>query len=64
MCLPCRGPPTTLRLVLLLCTLRSSTHLRRHPGLRQGLLLGYCLHPGAAPPSEFRGFAGSHEAVA
>ena len=44
--LPHHGPPTALRLVLLLCTLRGSTLLRRHPE-RQGLRLGPCLQPGS-----------------
>jgi hypothetical protein len=39
---------------MLLCTLRSSTRMCKHPGLRQWLLLGRCLQPGsccATPPS-------------
>jgi hypothetical protein len=51
--LPRRGFPTAQCRALLLCTLRSSIQLRRHPGLRQGLLRGRCLRPGSccATPS-------------
>jgi hypothetical protein len=46
--LPCHEALTALHLVLLLCTLRSSTRPHRHPGLRRGLLLvGRCLQPGS-----------------
>jgi hypothetical protein len=46
--LPCHEALTALLLVLLLCTLRSSTRPRRHPGLHRGLLLvGRCLQPGS-----------------
>jgi hypothetical protein len=44
--LPHHGPPTALRLVLLLCTPCGSTLLRKRPG-RQGLRLGPCLQPGS-----------------
>jgi hypothetical protein len=39
------GPPTALRLVLLLCTLRGSIPPRKHPE-RQGLRLERCMQPG------------------
>jgi hypothetical protein len=44
----CHGALTALHLVLLLCTLHSSTRSCRHPGLRRGLLMvGRCLQPGS-----------------
>jgi hypothetical protein len=39
--------PAAQRLVLLLCTLRSSTLPLRRPGRRQGLLSVHCLQPGS-----------------
>jgi hypothetical protein len=57
---PCHEAPTAMPPVLLLCTLRNSTRMCRHPGLRQGLLLGRCLQPGSccATP-KFYGLAGA-----
>jgi hypothetical protein len=57
--------PTAQCRALLLCTLRSSIQLRRHPGLRQGQLRGRCLRPGSccATP-KLHGLTRGHEAVA
>jgi hypothetical protein len=63
--LPCHWLPTAQGQALLLCTLRNSIQLLRHPGLYPGQLRGIVGSQGvAAPPPELHGLTRGHEAVA